>query len=239
MQLHGVKSCGMIVTAHQPIFLPWSGFFSKANQADVMVLLDDVQYPQGRSWMARNRFKSDKGEMWLTVPVMKTGRGKQIIREVEICYEPDWQFKHVQGLRHQYAGAPYRADYLPSVESIIAKTNTRLVKLNLDLIILLCNALGLHSRLVLQSELGIKGKGTELLVSICGALHADTYLALKSAARYLDRSDFLSAGIDLAFTRFRPHVYPQLWGDFRYNLSALDLLLNCGPKSLEVIAESL
>jgi hypothetical protein len=29
----------------------------------------------------------------------------------------------------------------------------------------------------------------------------------------------------------------QPW-DFRYNLSTLDLLLNCGPKSLETIARS-
>ena len=34
---------------------------------------------------------------------------------------------------------------------------------------------------------------------------------------------------------FRPPVYPQLWGDFIYNLSALDLLLNCGPKSREIV----
>ncbi|MDK1025240.1 MAG: WbqC family protein [Gammaproteobacteria bacterium] len=234
----GVKSRGMIITANQPVFLPWSGFFSKANRVDAMVLLDVVQYPQGRSWMARNRFKSDKGEMWLTVPVMKRGRGKQIIRDVEICNESDWQFKHVQGLRHQYARAPYRDDYLPIVESIITHNHARLVSLNLDLIRFLYNALGVGSRLVLQSELGITGKGTDLLVSICQALNADNYLALPSAARYLDSRKFDSNGLDLSFVHFRPRAYPQLWGDFRYNLSALDLLLNCGPKSLDIIARS-
>jgi len=33
----------MIVITHQPIFLPWPGFFFKAMKADCMVLLDDVQ----------------------------------------------------------------------------------------------------------------------------------------------------------------------------------------------------
>jgi len=37
----------MIVITHQPIFLPWPGFFFKAMKADCMVLLDDVQFPQG------------------------------------------------------------------------------------------------------------------------------------------------------------------------------------------------
>jgi hypothetical protein len=31
--------------------------------------------------------------------------------------------------------------------------------------------------------------------------------------------------------KFRPPVYPRLWGDFRYHVSALDLALDCGPKA--------
>jgi len=189
--------------------------------------------------MARNRFKSDKGEMWLTVPVMKRGRGKQVIREVEICDESNWPLKHVQGLRHQYARAPFRDDFLPAVESILTQNHTRLADLNLDLIRLLCSALGIRSRLVLQSELEIVGAGTDLLVSICQALKADEYVALPSAARYLDVRKFETNGISVGLRHFRPRAYPQLWGDFRYNLSALDLLLNCGPKSLEIIARSI
>lgn len=56
--------------------------------------------------------------------------------------------------------------------------------------------------------------------------------------KYLDLEKFRAGGIQLGFARFQPPVYPQLWGDFRYNLSVLDLLLNCGPKSLEIIARS-
>ena len=42
-------------------------------------------------------------------------------------------------------------------------------------------------------------------------------------------------GIEITRADFRPPVYPQLWGDFIYNLSVLDLLLNCGPKSREIV----
>jgi hypothetical protein len=228
----------MIVASHQPIFMPWAGFFRKADQADVMVILDLVQYPQGRSWMARNRFKSDKGEMWLTVPVLKTGKGKQAIRDVEICNESDWQFKHVQGLRHQYARAPYRRDFLTEIESILTANQTLLIDLNLDLIRFLIRALGVRSRLVLQSEVGVVGTGTSLLISVCKALQANEYVALPSAAQYLDKGDFETNNISLGFAQFHQRAYPQLWGDFRYNLSVLDLLLNCGPRSLEIINQS-
>jgi hypothetical protein len=30
-------------------------------------------------------------------------------------------------------------------------------------------------------------------------------------------------------------VYPQLWGDFIPDLSAFDLLFNCGPKAREIV----
>jgi hypothetical protein len=65
----------MVVTTHQPIFLPWPGLFYKALQADALVLLDRVQFPQGRGWLHRNRLKSDQGDHWLRVPIRKGGRG--------------------------------------------------------------------------------------------------------------------------------------------------------------------
>jgi hypothetical protein len=228
----------MIVATHQPIFLPWPGFFSKALYADTMVLLDMVQFPLGRSWMTRNRLKSDQGELWLRVPVWKTGKGKQRICDVELCDDRNWRKKHCYSIREQYAHAPYLDDYLPSLEAIYAQRHRRLVELNVELIRLLWSALGLKSRLVLQSELGVSGTSTALLVAICNALHADTYITLPFVEKHLDPAQFRAGGIVVRFVRFRPPVYPQLWGTFRYNLSTLDLLYNCGPKSCEIIAQA-
>ncbi len=228
----------MIITTHQPIFLPWPGFFCKAYCADAMVLLDLVQFPLGRGWMTRNRLKCDKGELWLTVPVWKKGRGRQIIQNVEICDETDWRTKHLVSLQQQYVHAPYRDDHLPALESIYMRRHRRLVDLNVDLIRYLWDALGMDRRLLLQSELGVVGKGDDLLVAICGALKADTYATLPIVEKYLDTQRFRTHRIGLRFARFRPPVYPQLWGDFRYNLSAFDLLLNCGPKARDIVADS-
>jgi len=70
---------------------------------------------------------------------------------------------------------------------------------------------------------------------VCQALTADTYLALTVAAKYIDPQTLGARRIELALAKFRPPVYPQLWGDFRYNLSTLDLVLNCGPKARDII----
>ena len=59
----------MIVAAHQPNFAPWLGFFDKAVAADVLVLLDTVQFIK-RGYQNRTRIKSSTGPQWLTVPVI-------------------------------------------------------------------------------------------------------------------------------------------------------------------------
>jgi hypothetical protein len=232
------ENVAMMVTTHQPIFLPWPGFFYKALCADTMVLLDTVQFPLGRSWMTRNRLKSDQGELWLRVPVWKAGQGKQMIRDVTICDDRNWRRKHRYSLREQYAHAPYLDDYLPPLEEIYTRQHRHLVDLNLELIRFLWEALGLQSTLVLQSELGVSGTGTDLLVAICNSLDTDTYVTLPFVDKFLDLAKFRARSIAVCLVPFHPPIYPQLWGAFRYNLSVVDLLFNCGPKSLDIIAQA-
>jgi len=234
-----VKIIYMIITTHQPIFLPWPGFFYKAMKADYMVLLDNVQYPRGRGWINRNRLKCDKGELWLTVPVHKKGRGLQLIRDVEIFDKVNWIKKHLQSIRHNYTYAPYFREYYPAVEKIYTQKHSKLLPLNLEFIRFLWDALFLPGRLLLQSELGITGKGTELLINICRYLQADTYLVFTPARKHLNVEDMRKHGINTIFIPFHPPIYPQLWGDFIYNLSTLDLLLNCGNnKSRKIISNT-
>jgi len=225
----------MIVTTHQPIFLPWPGFFFKAMKADCMVLLDDVQFPRGRGWVNRNRLKNEQGELWLTVPVWKKGRGLQTIREVEICNETDWQRKHMQSICQSYANAPYLKEHLPILESIYRKNNRLLVELNLSIIKLFWDALAIKTELHLQSELGVRGRGTELIINICKHLQADTYMTFPIAEKHLDVLRMNQSGIKIEFSSFHPPIYPQLWGEFIYNLSTLDMLLNCGKKCRDII----
>lgn len=227
-----------IVSTHQPIFLPWPGFFLKAWKSDILVLLDEVAFPLGRSWMGRNRLKDDRGELWLTVPIRRKGRSGQVIRDTEIYQETHWRKKHLRGLQQMYAHAPYTDDYLPELESIYRRPYNRLVDFNLALIRFLLKAVGVQVRLVLQSELGVSGQGTELLVDITRAVGADTFVALSAAGKYLDGSLFSANNIELQLSNYKSPVYPQLWGSFIYNLSIVDLLCNCGPNTLEIILKS-
>ena len=225
----------MIVSTYQPFFCPFPGFFYKAHLSDVMVILDDVQFPLKTTWVSRNRFKNDQGTLWITIPVWKKGLGLQRIKDVQTCNEGTWQKKRLASLKTCYANAPYFKEHGDVVEEIFLGGFEKLVDLNLMTIQYLKKHLGIDTPLVLQSDLDIQAKGNKLLIEICRELRASDYLAQVAAKKYLDVELFAQAGLALSFFTPPSPVYPQLWGNFIHHLSAFDLLFNCGPKSREIL----
>jgi hypothetical protein len=67
---------------------------------------------------------------------------------------------------------------------------------------------------------------------------ADTYLAGKDGANYMDLKRFEKSEIDVIIQDFKHPVYEQLFGDFESHLSIVDLLFNCGPESMRVIEKA-
>jgi len=228
----------MKVATHQPLFMPWPGLFFKAVKADMLVLLDDVQFPTGSSFMTRNRLKDENGPLRLIVPVWRKGRGLQRISEVKICYQRRWRRKHLTAIRQNYANAPYLEDYIRGIETIYRKKHTLLSDLNIDIIMFFRESLSIETPFVLQSEMGISGAGTSLIINICRGAGADSFLNFPAAEAHLDTEAIRSSGVDFRPVRYRPPVYPQLNGEFIYNLSTLDLLMNCGPAGARIVGES-
>jgi len=225
----------MIVSTYQPYFAPFPGFFAKAIRSAILVLMDDVQFPRGTTWLTRNRLKNDQGTLWMTIPVWKKGLGFQRISGVRICHEGRWARKHLASLKAAYANAPYFEDHINFLETIFSEYFEKLIDLNLEIIRYLMNQLGIAARIRLLSELDIQAKEPALSIEICKKLGSSRFLAQISAKKYLDEKGFREAGIELIMFNPHPAVYPQLWGPFIPNLSALDLLFNCGPKALDIL----
>jgi hypothetical protein len=225
----------MIVSAYQPYFAPFAGFFAKALRSDVLVLMDAVQFPRGTTWLTRNRFKNDQGTLWITVPVWKKGLGLQMINEVRICHEGRWAKKHLASLKIAYANAPFFKDHQNFLEDVFSEHFKKLIDLNLNIIRHLMKYMGIPARLMQLSELGIEAHEPQLSVEVCKRLGASHFLAQHSARKHLDEQAFQKAGIEIKFFSPRPNVYPQLWGPFITNLSTFDLLFNCGPKAIDIL----
>ena len=225
----------MIVSTYQPLFAPFPGFFHKAYLSDSMVILDAVQFPQRTTWLTRNRFKNDQGALWISVPVWRKGLGLQQINQVKICQEGRWMGKHLTSLKYSYASSPYFKEHLGFLEEIFSGKFENLIDLNMAIIGCLKKQLKIKTRIILQSALGVKGKGNELLVNICNALESSDFLAQDSAKQHLKQELFSSSGINLHFFSRPSPIYPQLWGEFIHNLSAFDLIFNCGDKSHDIL----
>jgi hypothetical protein len=225
----------MIVATNQPYFCPFPGFFYKLGMCDVFVILDQVQFPRGTTWITRNRFKNDQGTLWISIPVWKKGLGLQAIDEVRICHEGRWRKKHLESLRSAYAHAPYFLDHFELLKKVFSMEHSTILEFNLILIKYLREFLKIKTEIVLMSQLKVESRGNQLLIDICKALGGNRLLAQSAAGKYLDEDFFSAAGVKIQYMRYPSVIYPQLWGDFIPNLSAFDLVFNCGPKAREII----
>lgn len=228
----------MILSTHQPIFSPWLGFFYKMVYSDLLVLLDDAQFPRGTAWINRNRFKNHQGTLWITVPVWKKGKGLQKINEVKICYEGKWQAKHLRSLEMAYGNTPYWNDHCLFWEKIYTQKDPGLLNLNLQIIEYLKNSFMIHSPIKLSSPLKTTSTANERLIEICQKFKATTYLVQYEAKKYIQEELFSEAGIKVQYFRFHHPIYPQLWSNFISHLSAWDLLFNCGPQSQNILTQA-
>ena len=228
----------MIIAANQPYFCPFPGFFYKIQLCDIFVILDDVQFPQGTTWITRNRFKNDHGTLWITVPVWKKGLGLQRISDVKICHEDRWQKKHTESLRSAYVHAPYFVEHFEFLKEIFSSTHQTILECNLEITEYLVKLLKIETKILLMSELGINARGNDLLIEVCKTLGGSGFLAQSAAEKYIDEEQFKAAGIRLDYFRYTSPIYPQLWGDFIPNLSAFDLIFNCGPKARDILLGS-
>jgi hypothetical protein len=221
-----------VVAIHQPNYLPWLGYFYKMANCDVFIL-NDYALHSNSSFTHWNKVKSSQGALKLTVPLSK----KEVrIRDVVISKDGRWRKKHWRTIRHCYHPSPYWAQYAKDFQSIYERPWEKLYDLNVALIKLIRKHLGIHTPLLVATELdSYRGGGTEPMVNVCRALGADVYLSGFGGKNYMDEDMFGRAGITVRYYDFVHPTYRQLYGAFIPNLSIIDLLFNHGEDSLDIL----
>ncbi len=218
-----------IVTAHQPCYLPWLGFFHKASLADVFVSLDNVQYEKN-SFINRNKIKTPQGAIWLTVPVLTKGHLNKKLIDMEINNNVNWRKKHLKSLQVSYKKAPYFDSYSDFFNELYKRDWKYIVELNEYIIKFLFNELNINVDFIKGTDLNLKGKKSELILDLCEKTNADVFIFGALGKKYADVDLFISKNIHVYFQDYKHPTYPQLWGPFLSNLSVVDLLLNVGPE---------
>lgn len=225
----------MIVSIHQPNFVPWLGYFYKISKSNVFVILDNVQFTKN-GFTNRNRIKTPQGENWLTLPVIQSGKFGQDINECVIFNKPLHTKKIITSVMSNYRKAKFFNNYFDKFSEVINGADDSLCNLNISLIKWIAAELGIDTRIVIASQLeNINGESTERLVSICKNLNATHYLAGLGAKKYQEDELFTSENIQIINTPFKYPNYEQLWGEFIPNLSVLDVMFNLGSDELKKI----
>lgn len=219
----------MIVSIHQPNYIPWLGYFYKIHKSDIFVFLDDVQYIR-RGFINRNRIKTHQGVSWLTVPVESKGKYESNINEMKIKGDLNWKENHLRSIEMNYKRSDYFNDFFNIFKACLIKDHEKLSEMNIDIIKAICKLLNIKTEIILSSELNIKETGTERLINICKLVGADKYLSGGGGAKYQDEKMFKDNSIQLMYSDFHEKQYKQLWGDFTGSLSVIDYIFNCGYK---------
>lgn len=210
----------------QPTYLPWSGFFNLIYQTDEFVFLDDAQYSKN-SWHNRNQILISGDKSWITVPV---GKSLVPINKKQPNYASNWNNKHIKTINENYSRHKYFKDLEPITCLLNTLSSEALSDINISLIKLISNYLGMDKDFRLASELNIKEKRTVRLLEFCHKLSCDHYLSPVGAKGYLeDDGDFNDSNIKLNYQNFIPKPYMQKGSSgFVSHLSIIDVVANVG-----------
>jgi hypothetical protein len=233
----------VIVSIHQPHFLPWLGYLDRMRRCDVFVLLDHVQFER-QNYQNRVKIKTGHGPLWLTVPVLQRSRSEAIVDkriDNQARGRHHWSHRIYAAVEHAYRGAPHFDARGSQLRTILSQPWDRLAELDRALLDWLREELHVRTPLVRSSELAVSGSKGELVLDICRLLGASVFLGGNGASRRdLDVERFRRLGIRVEWQEFRHPRYPQhpRRETFVEGLSALDLLFNCGSESANILARA-
>lgn len=189
----------MVVTLHQPNFLPGASVISKVLAADCVVWMDTVQWTKG-GWTNRNKLPDGS---WLTVPVAH-GSSFAPINRVRIG-QPQGEWRHAMCAKLR---ADWPGDATEQVCAEISRGYPLLVGLNAALLRIVLDELGYQGEQHWQSHLddahavaavseqrSSLAPISERIATMVAALDGTVYLSGPSGRNYLDETPFAERGI--------------------------------------------
>jgi hypothetical protein len=229
----------VVITIHQPNYLPYLGLINKILSSDIFVVYDTAQFVRLR-YDNRNYILSPKGEqILLTIPVDHTALFAPI-KEAKIA-NPKILKKHWASIAMCYGLTPYFKEYERVLKNIYSTPYNSLAQLSLHIIKELLAIWGWKGKLLLSSELGIDTNlhSTDAIKDILDHVsslenipkNTITYLAGSSSKKYLEEDKLLAKSYTIKYFSFSPFVYPQTFSPFVPYMACLDYLFNMGPIS--------
>tara|TARA_B100000953_G_C17988606_1_gene411331 strand:+ start:104 stop:946 length:843 start_codon:yes stop_codon:yes gene_type:complete len=233
-----------ILAAHQPEFLPWLGYISKATMCDVYFILDTVQFRK-EYFHNRNKIRNkNKGLQWLTIPVLEGKKRLINLSEVKINDKINWQRKHLSAIKTSYSRTQYFDKIYSELEKIYYEFDGEfLVEFVISIIKYAFNKFEINIPIYRTSELkdlgfDIDGQKSDLAIQMCKSVGAKSFIFGQEGRNYIEKEKFSRNNIEFVFQKFVHPNYSQLYSEFIPKMSFIDLLFNHGNKSPEILKKS-
>jgi len=197
------------VTLLSLAYLPPVAWFQKINEIDCVYIEKQEHYVK-QSYRNRCHVLGTNGVLSLSIPVVAI-HDKQPISDVKISYDEKWQQQHWRSIESAYRNTPYFIYYVDTLKPFYQKKYEFLFDYNIELI----------QWLMKNFKLSTEIKYTE------------TYDALTSPNDYRNS---IHPKKEIEEASFK--TYLQLFNEkypFKANLSAIDLLFNAGPNSIDYL----
>jgi hypothetical protein len=220
----------MIVTIHQPCYLPWLGLMQKIHLSEIFVLMDEVQLSDS-AFQNRTQLLSNNGKgKFLTLPIEKKGYQSKPMSEILIA-NPRWAIDHWNFISNNYKSHAYFNEIASEIELLLDQKTQLLVDVLIRSMKISNAFFDINVRFIRQSELDYdrSKRKSELVVELLKAVGASCYVSGIGAKAYQNDADFENAGIELRYQDFKHPVYSQKNAtEFIPGMSAIDVLMNLG-----------
>ena len=213
-----------VTAVRPPEFAPRLAYAALLLAADRVVLADTFAFSR-QSGQNRARVRSSQGPQWLTVPRRHGGLGVALT-DVEIV-EDGWRGRHRKALRAAYGMAPFYEHVAPTWDAVL-DTPGPLADLAVASVEWAARWLDAPAQIVRASSLP---DAPGALPDVVGAVGAETLLTLPESA---DR-DREQVDVPVRVLAFEEARRRQAFPGFVPGLSVLDLVMNYGPASADVL----
>jgi hypothetical protein len=193
----------------ESMIFPPIKFFEWYKKHDDIKIESNEHY-QKKSFRNRYIIDSPNGVLSLSIPLVKGKNNHQLITEVEISNDENWQKSHIHSIQSVYGKSPYFIYYFDTICDLIRQNENMLLKYNNVVLTGLLKILGLE----------VKHSFTK------------DYKTLHELNDCTDMRNHLTPHNYLTMADVKPYL--QVFGspeEFKSNLSILDLLFNNGPES--------
>lgn len=189
----------MTLSAHQPAYIPWIGYFNKIVSTDQFIIMDDVQFEKN-SFINRNQIQTNQGNnIWLTIPVQTKDYKNKSIRDIEIDNKTQWRKKHWESIYQNYKKFPYFKLYENEIRKIYDNDWNYLIDiLNYQLNTIL-SILDIKTNLIYLSDLNIKSKKQELIRDMCIKTNSHSFYFGANGINYAELDFFNKENISILF----------------------------------------